>query len=308
MEKRDQEQLKKRRKKNSLHNTRIAIALALPTYVVVGIVLIFPLIFSLSLIVRSWSWFNPPGERGKFVGLNNVFFLFTNSRFWNSIRVTLAFMVLSIVGEFLLGLGLGILLDKVRRGRNVLRAVSLIPVMIAPTIIGLQWTYLLSDNFGVVNYLLSKVGLPTHRWLSEPTLALLSTVLVDVWTYTPFVALLVLGGMQTIPRELYEVSQLDGASGSQQFRYITLPLLKPILALTLLIRISTIIKTFDLVYVLTGGGPARSTEILGMYLYRVAFSEGDFGVAAVITMVLLLVSVGVGMFLLNVMKGEVKVI
>lgn len=271
-------------------------------------VLIFPSLFNFNLAIRSWSWFDPPSQRGHFVGLSNFSYLLSNTRFQNSIFVTSAFMTITVSGEFFLGLCLGVLLNEVVVGRRFFRTVSLIPMMIAAIIVGLQWTYLLSSSFGVINHIFSKLLMPTYGWLSEPRLALLSVAAVDIWTYTPFVALIILGGLQTIPQELYEVAQLDGASSFQQFINVTVPFLKPTFILVLLIRIINVFKTFDLIYILTGEGPAGSTEILGLYAYRMAFSQGEFGIAAAVAIITLLMAVAIGIFLLNIIKTEVKVI
>jgi len=287
---------------------KIAIQFVLPAFIVIGGILIFPIFFNFSLAFRSWSWFDPPSQRGMFVGLNNFYHLLSNPRFWNSFFVTVVFIVVAVLCEFFLGLCLAILLDKVVKGARLLRSICLIPGMIAPIVVGLQWTYLLSDNFGVINYLFSKFHFPHHCWLSDPSFALFSVIGVDIWTYTPFVALIILGGLQTVPVELYEVAQLDGASSLQQFINVTVPLLKPAFTLAILIRIVTILKTFDLIYIMTGGGPARTTEILGMYMYKVAFSEGQFGMAAALAIIIFVVAIGIGMILLNVVKSEVKVI
>lgn len=297
-------------RKIGLNETKVAIAFVLPACIVVAGVLIFPALFNLNIAVRSWSWFDPPSQRGYFIGLSNFSNLLSksNPRFWNSMFVTVFFMVIAVSIEFFLGLYIGVLLNKVVMGKRFFRSVCLIPMMIAPIVVGLQWTYLLSDNFGVINYILSKFHIPNYCWLSRPGLALFSVAAVDIWRSTPFVALMILGGLQTIPQELYEVAQIDGASSFQQFINVTVPFLKPMFILILLIRTIDVFKTFDLIYILTGGGPARRTEILGLYAYQMAFSRGEFGIAAALAVIILLIAITIGIFLLNIIKTEVKII
>jgi multiple sugar transport system permease protein len=184
----------------------------------------------------------------------------------------------------------------------------MLPMMMAPVVIAIQWKYLLSGSFGVINHTISVLGFNPPSWLSQPGLTLWTIIFVDVWAYVPFVAIILLAGLQNIPDDLYEAARVDGANPWQQILYITLPLLKPATILALLIRATEVFKTFELIYVLTGGGPADSTEVLGLFAYRVAFSEGSLGKASAIAVFIAIIGTVIGTMLIYTIKTDKKVI
>jgi multiple sugar transport system permease protein len=206
--------------------------------------------------------------------------LLADARFWQDAAQTLRFAGLSLTLELLLGLALALLLHRPLPRRGLVRAVVLLPWALPTTVMALGWRWILNDPFGPLNGLLQSHGLPAYGFLSQPATTWLFTVLADVWKTTPFVALLLLAGLQAIPSELEEALRLEGASPWQRLRRLTLPLLAPYLLLAALFRLAQALGVFDLIQVLTGGGPASSTESLALYAYLNAMRFLDFGYAA----------------------------
>lgn len=206
--------------------------------------------------------------------------LLADARFWQDAAQTLRFAGLSLALELLLGLGLALLLHRPLPRRGLVRAVVLLPWALPTTVMALGWRWILNDPFGPLNGLLQSLGLPAYGFLSQPATTWLFTVLADVWKTTPFVALLLLAGLQAIPSELEEALRLEGAGSWQRLRRLTLPLLAPYLLLAALFRLAQALGVFDLIQVLTGGGPASSTESLALYAYLNAMRFLDFGYAA----------------------------
>jgi multiple sugar transport system permease protein len=206
--------------------------------------------------------------------------LLADARFWQDAAQTLRFAGLSLALELLLGLALALLLHRPLPRRGLVRAVVLLPWALPTTVMALGWRWILNDPFGPLNGLLQSLGLPAYGFLSQPATTWLFTVLADVWKTTPFVALLLLAGLQAIPNELEEALRLEGAGPWQRLRRLTLPLLAPYLLLAALFRLAQALGVFDLIQVLTGGGPASSTESLALYAYLNAMRFLDFGYAA----------------------------
>lgn len=206
--------------------------------------------------------------------------LLADARFWQDAAQTLRFAGLSLALELLLGLALALLLHRPLPRRGLVRAVVLLPWALPTTVMALGWRWILNDPFGPLNGLLQSLGLPAYGFLSQPATTWLFTVLADVWKTTPFVALLLLAGLQAMPGELEEALRLEGAGPWQRLRRLTLPLLAPYLLLAALFRLAQALGVFDLIQVLTGGGPASSTESLALYAYLNAMRFLDFGYAA----------------------------
>jgi multiple sugar transport system permease protein len=189
----------------------------------------------------------------------------------------------------LCGLGLALLLNSDIRGRRIFVSFLLIPLVMPPIVISLSWKMMYDYGWGVVNYLLSLLGLEPVYWLSDPAIALYAIIFTDVWHLTPFVMLIFLAGLQSLPTEPYEAAQIDGASHWQVFRDVTLPLLRPTILVVLLLRTIDGSKVFDKVFVMTGGGPGTATETLITHIYRNAFRGLDLGYAAAMSFMMLIV-------------------
>lgn len=210
--------------------------------------------------------------------------LLRDSRFWDDARFSLRFALVSVGLELILGLAIALLLHRPARGRGLLRAVTLLPWALPGTVLALGWRWIYNDPYGPLNALLQALGLPPHGFLTSPASTWLFVVLADVWKCTPFVALLLLAGLQSIPAELEESLRLEGAGRIQILRRLTLPLLRPWITLALVFRMAQALGLFDLVQVLTRGGPAGSTESLALYAYLQAMRFLDFGYSATVVL------------------------
>lgn len=259
-----------------------------PAFIALIIVLLYPLFYSFWLSFHQWT-LRTFKQGVPFIGFDNYTNLFSNPDFLNSIKITLTFVALAISIELILGMGLALLLNQEIRGKWFFRSMILLPMMATNVVIGLMWRLLLNYQYGLVNYYLGQLGFLPIEWLSSPKVAMTSVVLVDVWNTTSFVALMLMAGLQSLPEEPYEAAKMDGASGIQSFFYLTLPLLKPIILVVLLWRFIDTFRIFDVIYLLTAGGPARVTETVSIYIYRYGFQSFNLGVASASSFIMLLI-------------------
>lgn len=234
--------------------------------------------------LTDYSLLNTPN----FVGADNYAELATDTQFWDSMKVTASCVVLNIGSQTLLALGLAALMHRLTRS-VVLRATLLMPWLVPNVTVGLLWMWLLDTNLGFVNHLLNAVGLDTQGFLASPTGALPSIALINTWAYTGYTALLLYAGMLQIPQHLYESASLDGAGELRMFRRITLPLLRPVLALVLVVSLIGSFQIFDTVAVTTDGDPAGATRVIYLYIYQQAFTYFHMGYASAVAMVLVVV-------------------
>lgn len=233
------------------------------------------------------------------VGLANWQRLLVDGRFWQDAGQTLRFAAVSVGLELVLGLAIALLLHQRWRGRGVVRSLTLLPWALPTTVMALGWRWIVNDPNGPINGLLQGLGLATVPFLSDPRLTWIVTVVADVWKTTPFVALLLLAGLQMIPADLYEAFALEGGTPWQALRRITLPLLRPYIFIVLLFRLAQALGVFDLIAVLSGGGPASSTESLALYAYLNAMRFLDFGYSATVMLgMFALLLAGAGLLLL----------
>ncbi|MEH6725565.1 MAG: sugar ABC transporter permease [Hyphomicrobiales bacterium] len=235
------------------------------------------------------SLYRTRGLRSNFVGLDNYLRLFSRSEFWDSLQVSLVFTSVCVFFHMLLGLCLALLLNNIIRGRTIIRIGFLAPWIIAPSIGAVIWVWMLDPQFGIVNHILISMGLldEAKAWLAEPKLAMISVIVVDVWRGTPFIMLLLLAGLQSIPKDQYEAARMDGATAWQELRFVTLPNLRYLLVVASTLDIIYTIRHFDTIAVMTGGGPIGATEVLPVLIYNTAFSENSFGRASAAGVVLL---------------------
>jgi multiple sugar transport system permease protein len=253
----------------------------LPALVVVMAVIIFPWAFTIWMSLHEWK----VGAPTTFVGLANYLRLPTDPRFIEAVERTLLYTVLSVVLPLIFGTLAAVVFHARFPFRGLLRAVFIMPMMATPVAIALVWTMIFHPQLGVLNYLLSLVGLPPQLWVFHPATVIPSLVLVETWQWTPLVMLIVLGGIAAIPTEPYESAQIDGAGHWQMFRYITLPLITPFLFIAAMIRTIDAVKSFDIIFAITQGGPGSASETINLYLYSVAFVYYDLGYGSAIAVV-----------------------
>jgi len=250
-----------------------------PAFIVLFVILIYPLGYSFWLSFHEWTL---RGFRKgiPFIGFENYIDLFSNPEFLKSLRITFIFVIVAIAIEMILGMGIALLLDHDLKGKGFMRSIILIPMMCTNVVIGLTWRLLFNYEFGLVNYYLGRLGLGPVNWLSDTSVALPAVIIVDVWNTTSFVALLLLAGLQALPEEPYEAATIDGASSWQLFVYLTIPFLRPTILVVLLWRFIDTFRIFDVIYLLTAGGPARATETVSIYVYRNGFQFFNLGYAS----------------------------
>jgi multiple sugar transport system permease protein len=263
-----------------------------PALALLGGVALFPLLYVIYLsFYRRLLIF----DIFRFVGLENYRFLLQDERFWNALQNTAYFTVVSVSAQMLLGLGIALLLNRPFRGKDWVRAGILVPWVIPTVVSARMWEWIYNPEFGVLNFLLgAKIN-----WLGTPRLALHAAIFADVWKTTPFVVILLLAGLQVIPRELYQAARVDGAGTWASFRRITLPLLAPVLLVALIFRALDAWRVFDVIYVLTGGGPANTTETLSLYAYKVLFQTLQFGYGSALSVVTFLCAGGITVLFLK---------
>jgi multiple sugar transport system permease protein len=250
---------------------------------------IFPTIY---MFGAAFTRISPnPDIPWEFAGADNFLRLFTDAQFHVGLRNTLIFTIFAVAAEFLLGLGLALLLDRYIRRLNFIKTLLMLPMMLPPIAVAITWKLIYEPQFGILNEIMFQLGLPLQAWAGDASLAMFCIIVADVWQWTPFIFLLMLAGLSSLPSEPYEAAAIDGASGWRQFWDLTLPFLKPVIAIALLLRIMDALRLFDLVFVLTGGGPAESTKTLSLYIYQVAYRFADPSYAAAISLFVLFVTV-----------------
>ena len=277
----------RRRTKLQRRQTRLAWLLLLPSLAVVALVALYPLGKTVYQSFTNQEFLAL--EPTKWVGIHNYSALWHDTLFRDSIWTTVKFTLITVSIEFVLGLGIALVVNSSFKGRGVMRAVMLVPWAI-PTVVAAQmWKWMLDDTFGVVNDLGVRLHVLSHSraWISDPSTALASVCAVDIWKTTPFVALLLLAGLQVIPQDLYEAARVDGASVLQQFWKITLPLLKPAILVTLIFRTLDALRVFDVFYVFFGNRP--DTQTMAIYDQSTIVGDGHVGYGAAVSVAIFLI-------------------
>jgi multiple sugar transport system permease protein len=256
-----------------------------PALAVVLIINGAPVIYALYLSFRDYNLARP--NQDTFAGLSNYASLLADSLVQRAFLTTFGFVVVSVALSLVLGMALALLVNSVTTGKRLFRTIFFMPMLLAPAVVGIMWRFLLNDQAGPVTWLLQLV-VPDIGPLSDPSLALVSVTLVDVWTWTPFVFLVLLAGMEAAPAEPIEAAQVDGANAWQAFRHVTLPSLVPLISIALLFRVTWSFRAFDHIYTMTQGGPGNATEVLALSVYRSAFTGLDIGLASALSIVMFL--------------------
>lgn len=247
-----------------------SILLIAPAMIVILTFALFPLVYAANVSFRFADLTR--GGIGEFVGMDNYRTVFADQAFWEASWITLKFTVVAVGAEMILGIAIAFLLHGATRGKGIIRSLIILPLATSAAVTGLFWRYLYDTQFGVMNWLLGLLGLYEPNWLGDFNIALWSVVIFDIWQWTPFVALIALAGLQSLPKEPFEAAELDGASTWMVLRTLTFPLLAPVLFLVLVLRTIDCARLYDAVAVLTRGGPGTSTETLTFYLARTGLS------------------------------------
>jgi len=254
----------------------------LPAVVFVAVMVIFPFGYAFWLSLLDYKI----GQPVSFVGAGNYRALLEDPQFWNGLRLTFALYAGALVVQLVLGVALGLLLHRIETLKGLVRTVMVSPFMLPPVVVGMMAIVVLDPGMGVANYLLKSVGLPTSLFLASNDFVILTVILIDTWQWTPFVALIVLGGMQSLPKRVYEAAAIDGALGWRGLVYITLPLLGPTILTAAVLRSVDLLRFFDVIYITTQGGPGYATSTLNIYAYRKGFEFSDIGYASALMITL----------------------
>ena len=262
---------------------------------------IFPLVFLMALSFFNLDLTNPQG-RG-WAGLDNYIRLLGDEQFWNSLKLTVLYTGSAVVLQVVIGMGLALLLFRPFRGQHVVRILVILPMILAPIVVGMLWrTLLLTPKFGILDYIVESLGLGSHAWLTDASLALPSVVVIHVWQWTPFAFLVFLASLHALPVEPLEAARMDCKSWWHELWYIILPLMRPAIAIVVILRTIASLNAFAQIYAATEGGPGTATQILNMYIYNTAFVGLSIGYGATLGTVQLIITVGVAILFFHVRR------
>ena len=273
----------------NINDRRYGYLLAAPTVLIVLLIILFPITFALISSFFDYTLINK--SFNNFIGLDNYVNSINDEQLFNSISVTFFFVVLVVLFEFLLGFFIAILINSIDRFKSIYYFILLLPLLINPIVVGLIWRMFLHPQLGILNYLLSLISINPINWLGDPKMAFVTIIFVDIWHQVSFMIILLLAGLSAIPKEPYEAARSDGAGILDCFIHITLPYMRPVIIVTILIRLIFAIKTYDLIYIMTKGGPGDATDLISYYIYRSAFISLNLGEAAAMSTILLFIIV-----------------
>ncbi|MEH7274781.1 carbohydrate ABC transporter permease [Neobacillus vireti] len=266
----------------------------MPAVIFVALMMVAPVGYTLWLSFHEWSMSNitPP----LWVAFQNYLELFQDELFIKSLKLMFYFTFFAVTIETVLGVGLAILMNQNIVGKGLVKTLFLLPMVATPVAVGLIWVLIYEPNIGIANIFLEKLGLPGQEWLTSQSLVMPSLIFIDVWEWTPMIALIVLAGLVSLPKDPYEAAMIDGASTWQSFSKITLPLLKPTLYSAVLLRMIDALKTFDIIYATTQGGPGTSSQTINIYGYVLGFQYFKIGQASALLMVFFIIVLSISIF------------
>lgn len=263
---------------------RIRFILLIPAFIIMVLIFFYPVGYTFYLSFHDWTFFtltNPP-----FIGLQHILGVFQDKSFYMSMYRTVIYVGVGVFLQLFFGFTLALAVNRMKIGHGIATTLLVLPMMVTPVVVGLMWKFIFDYNFGIFNYMLTLLGFEKLALLSSNSLALPSIIMVDTWQWTSFMFITLLAGLKSLPNEPFEAARMDGATAWQTLRHITLPLMKRIITVTLVLRTAGSIKVFDQIFVLTGGGPGTATETTSILLHRKAFVDFDFGYGAALAIVL----------------------
>ena len=275
-----------------------AVLMVAPGIAVLVLTTTFPLIY---LVWNSFFELNlSMPHLGGFIGVDNYVQMLGDGRFWHALALTGIYTVSSVALQLSIGLGLALLVMQIPTGQWLFRIVAILPIVLAPVVVGMFWrTLMLTPEFGTVDFASRTLGFGSHNWLGDPTLALVSVIVIHTWQWTPFAFLVLLASLAALPPEVFESAKIDRANALQRFWYITLPLIRSAIVIVVILRAVIALAAFAAVYAATGGGPGTATEILNLYAYRTSFTELNFGYGSALAVSLLVITLSVSGILFN---------
>jgi multiple sugar transport system permease protein len=266
-----------------------------PALLIMVVLTGFPVASLIYYSLHKWSLTNyQPGWNG--LG-NFERLIFEDPGFWHSLQISLLFSAGAVILEFLLGLAIAMLFNRPLKFRGLLRSLFILPMVMTPVVTGLVWRVLYSPTFGLINYFTGLLGFAPRAWVDRASTALPALIVADVWQWTPFMFLMITAGLQSLPTEPYEAAEVDGASKWQTFRYLTIPMLRPVLLVAILLRTIESFKTFDIIFMLTRGGPGTATQTMNLYNFYLAFEWLRPGYASALALLSLIIVITLGFFM-----------
>jgi multiple sugar transport system permease protein len=259
--------------------------LILPALVLLAAGTLYPIVYASYLSLLQWNW----GNTSKFVGLANFFRILSGTGFPKALFNTFYFAISAVVIETMLGLGLALAINRIEFGAGVIRTMMIMPLMVSGIAVALIWKVMLDPTLGIVNYLLGLIGVVGPAWLGTVPTAMPSIIMIDTWWQTAFTFIILSSALKSLPTEPFEAARMEGATAFQTFRYVTLPMLKPVLITVIIFRTIDTLKVFDIIFGTTGGGPLRATESVQTLAYQTAFKSYKFGESAAIAVVFSLI-------------------
>lgn len=269
----------------------------LPALIFILLMMVFPVLYTFFVSFTNWDLIS--GGLVSFVGLDNYIAILKEPRFHNAFYLTFYFTFLALAVETILGVAIALILNREFVGKNLVKFFLLLPLVATPVAIGLAWTLFYEPSIGLGNYALHLLGLPASKWLASNHTVIPSLALIDIWQWTPMISLIVLAGLAGLPQDPFEAASIDGASPLQVVRHITLPLLKPTILIAVTLRLIDVLKTFDIIYATTSGGPGFASETLNIYAYNLGFGYFRFGVASASLMILFVIVLACSIILLK---------
>ena len=278
--------------------------MVLPAVIVLLLLTIYPFIYLIYVSLHIWPI--SPNLPKIFLGFGQFTYLFSNPSFIESMQVTINLTIVGVSLQISLGTLLAILLSTKSKFTNYFTLPFMIPVFIAPVVVGLIWKFMFNYDLGILNYLLNVIGLESINWLGTTTTAFWSVVLVDTWQWTPFTTLIIKAGLDSVDPTPQEAAYVDGATRFQIFRYVTFPTIAPIFTVALLFRTLDAFKAFDIIYVVTRGGPGGSTYVLGYNIWKTAFYQNQLGLSAAMSVIMIIIATIFALILVKIMKGQME--
>jgi multiple sugar transport system permease protein len=274
----------------------------MPAVLFVLVMMAFPILYTVRLSFFEWSMSAavPP----KWIGLDNYVKLLSDTRFWHAVKATVGFSAGALILETVLGVAIALLLHRNFRGKEFAKTIFLLPMVATPVAMGLVWVLIYEPTNGILNVMLKSVGLKPMNWLGSVDQVIPSLVVIDVWQWTPMISLIVMAGLTTLPQDPYESADVDGAAGWQKLFYITLPLLRPTILTAVMLRLIDVIKTFDIIYATTQGGPGTASETLNIYGYVLAFHYFQLGKASALLVLFFMLVLGLTLLMILARRGK----
>jgi multiple sugar transport system permease protein len=274
----------------------------MPAVLFVLVMMAFPILYTIRLSFFEWSMSAavPP----KWIGLDNYAKLLSDTRFWHAVKATVYFSAGALVLETVLGVAIALLLHRNFKGKEFAKTIFLLPMVATPVAMGLVWVLIYEPTNGILNVMLKSIGLKPMNWLGSVHQVIPSLIVIDVWQWTPMISLIVMAGLTTLPQDPYESADVDGAAGWQKLFYITLPLLRPTILTAVMLRLIDVIKTFDIIYATTQGGPGTASETLNIYGYVLAFHYFQLGKASALLVLFFMLVLGLTLLMILARGGK----